>query len=110
MSHHKSFIQLLRKISLIFLLILISIMLLHILITLFLCTSISPWHEKCSSIFDSILTVFLYYVIPIIIFLCFYLFTGQLVKLEMLYLSKKNKQKKKPLKYQSYTPHHMPKR
>ena len=88
MSHSKSFIQLLRKISLILLLILTVIMLAHILLTIYICTSLSSLNTH-SSLFDAILLVCLYYVIPLITLFCLYLLTNQLTKMEIAYLEQK---------------------
>lgn len=93
MSHSRSFIRLMRKTSLILLLTLTIIMLLHILITIFLYTT--PYYGSTQgSIFNAVLLVFLYYVIPIIILLCFCLITNRLVKLENAYYEKKHLKKK----------------
>ena len=124
MSHPKSFIQLLSKISLILLLTVTIIMLFHILITLFLYTNVSPWNIESSPI-DAMLLVFLYYVIPLIALLFFYLIINELKHFEITHTTKKqskkqtkksdtikqskkksaSKQKKKqPLQYGCYTP------
>lgn len=124
MSHSKSFIQLLSKISLILLLTVTLIMLFHILITLFLYTNVSPWNIE-SSPTDAILLVFLHYVIPLIVLLFFYFIIKELKNFEITHSTKKqskkhaknsntvnqskkksaSKQKKKqPLQYGCYTP------
>lgn len=124
MSHPKSFIRLLSKISLILLLTVTIIMLFHILITLFLYTNVSPWNIESSPI-DAMLLVFLYYVIPLIALLFFYLIINELKHFEITHSTKKqskkqtkksdtvkqskkksaSKQKKKqPLQYGCYTP------
>lgn len=124
MSHPKSFIRLLSKISLILLLTVTIIMLFHILITLFLYTNVSPWNIESSPI-DAMLLVFLYYVIPLIALLFFYLIINKLKHFEITHSTKKqskkyaknsntvkqskkksaSKQKKKqPLQYGCYTP------
>lgn len=124
MSHPKSFIRLLSKISLILLLTVTIIMLLHILITLFLYTNVSPWNIE-SSPTDAILLVFLHYVIPLIVLLFFYFIIKELKNFEITHSTKKqskkhaknsntvtqskkkspSKQKKKqPLQYGCYTP------
>lgn len=92
MSHSKSFIQLLRKISLILLLIVTLIMLFHILITLFLYTNVSPWNIESSPV-DAILLVFLYYVIPLISLLSFYLITNELNHFELTHATQKQGKK-----------------
>jgi len=80
MFHPRNFLQFLRKTSLIILLTLSIIMFLHILIVT-LGTSLMLWHTD-STPFDMALLVFLYYVIPLIAFLSFYLFISKLVQLD----------------------------
>ena len=125
MTHCRSFIRYLRKICLILLLTLFIIMLLHILTILFLHTYVSPWNIASSPTHAAVL-VFLYYVIPLITLLFFYLIINGLMKLEIAHTTKKqNKRhtrkvdkltqtkkkntskqiKKEPLQYSCYTPH-----
>lgn len=92
MIHSRSFIRFLRKICLTLLLILSIIMLLHMLVTLFLHTYISPWNTLSSPTHAAVL-VFLYYVIPLITFLFFYLILNGLMKLEIAYAIKKQNKK-----------------
>lgn len=80
MSPRKSLLQFLRKFSLTLLMNLCIIMLFHILIVT-VGTSLMLWHID-STPFDMALLTFLYYVIPIIVLLFFYILISELAKLE----------------------------
>ena len=92
MTYSRSFIRYLRKICFILLLTLSIIMLAHILITLFLSTYINPLSTKSSPI-HVVISVFLYYVIPLIVLLFFYLIFNRLTNLEPLRTPKKQTKK-----------------
>ena len=92
MTHSRSFIRYLRKICFILLLTLTFIMLAHILITLFLSTYIDSSSTKSSPI-HIVISVFLYYVIPLIVLLFFYLIFNGLTNLEPLCTPKKQTKK-----------------
>ena len=81
MTCFRSLIRYLRKICFILLRTLITIMSFHILITLFLHTYIPPWNINSSPINAAIL-VLLYYAIPLITLLFFYLIMNQFIHLE----------------------------
>ena len=124
MIHSRSFIRFLRKICLILLLMLSIIMSLHILTILLLYTYVSPWNTLSSPTHAAVLA-FLYYVIPLITLLFFYLILNELMKIEIAHTTKKQNKKhtnkvdkltqtkkkntakqikKEPLQYGCYTP------
>lgn len=86
-----SLLKFLQRTSLIILLTLSIIMLFHIFI-ITLGTSLMIWHTD-STPFDMALLTFLYYVIPLIALLSFYLLISQLVKLDEAVLNAKSKKK-----------------
>jgi len=67
-------------------------MLVHILITLFLSTYISPWNTASTPTHATIL-VFLYYVIPLIVLLFFYLVFNEFINLQTAHITKKQAKK-----------------
>ena len=124
MIHSRSFIRFLRKICLILLLMLSIIMSLHILTILLLYTYVSPWNTLSSPTHAAVLA-FLYYVIPLITLLFFYLILNELMKLQIAHTTQKQNKKharkidklaqpkkkntvkptkKEPLQYNCYTP------